>query len=380
MIKLLFVISGLSTGGAENMMIKLLDRFDRERFDITVISLTSGGELADRVTRQGIPLYQLNMAFGISGLFAFYELFKLIRKIKPDVVQTWMYHADLLGGVAARLCGINKIVWGIRNSNLDPVTTSRATRGVVRICSLISHAVPKAIISCSNKALEVHARLGYDRAKMFVIANGFDLEEFHPDGSSAKHFRTRLGLSDQSIVIGIVGRFDPQKDHQGFFKAVSIVANLFPEIQIVALGKGVDESNRTLMNFVENNNLQSKTHLLGLRSDVHKIMPAFDVYVSASAYGEAFPNVLGEAMASGVPCVTTDVGDSSWIVGDAGLSVEPRNPDELAAAIIKILRLSNDERMLMGKKGRERVLRFFEIKNIVREYEQYYETTMDLHN
>lgn len=370
--RVVFIITGLSTGGAEMMLFKVLERLDRQRFVPHVISLTTLGELAPRIAALGVPVDAVGMKPGFPSPSGFFRLVQLLRNLNPDVVHTWMYHADLLGGLAARLAGVSPVGWCVRNSNLDKGKTKFSTRAVVRLCASISRWVPSRILLCSEKARQVHVGCGYTAEKMLVVPNGFDLSQFKPDPDARHRVRSELGISDQTPLVGLIGRFDPQKNHLGFFEAAAVLYRHMPQAHFVLAGQGVDSRNAALMQSIAQAGVLANTHLLGLRNDMPALMATLDVLVSSSSYGEAFPNVLGEAMACGVPCAVTDVGDSAYIVGDTGRVVASGNMVGLAQALADILQLPAAERLALGEAARNRVATHFEIGHITRQYEAFY--------
>lgn len=370
--RIVFIITGLYTGGAEMMLLKVLERLDRQRFAPHVISLTTLGELAPRIAALGIPVDAMGMKPGLPSPSGFFRLVRLLKRLKPDVVHTWMYHADLLGGLAARLAGVSAVGWCIRNSNLDKDKTKFSTRAVVGLCASISKWLPSRILSCSEKARQFHVACGYVAEKMLVVPNGFDLSQFKPDLDARFRVRAELGITDQTPLVGLIGRFDPQKNHAGFFEAAGMLHRHMSQVHFVLAGQGVDVSNAALMQTITQEGVQGNTHLLGLRNDIPALMGALDVLASSSSYGEAFPNVLGEAMACGVPCAVTDVGDSAYIVGDAGRVVATGDMAGLADALAGILQLPAAEWLALGEAARTRVATHFEIGRITRQYEAFY--------
>jgi glycosyltransferase involved in cell wall biosynthesis len=373
--RVLYIITGLSTGGAEMMLFKVLERLDRQRFSPHVISLTSLGDLAPRIVALGIPVEAMGMRPSITGWLNFFRLVRLLKRLHPDVVHTWMYHADLLGGLAARLAGISAVGWCIRNSNLDKDKTKFLTRAVVGLCALISKWVPSRILSCSEKARQVHVAHGYAAEKMVVVPNGFDLTRFKPDNDARHRIRAELGITEQTPLVGLIGRFDPQKNHAGFFEAAVVLHREMPQVHFVLIGNGIDINNAALMQAITHAGVLANTHLLGLRNDIPELMAALDVLASSS-YGEAFPNVLGEAMACGVPCAVTDVGDSAYIVGDTGRVVASGDMHGLAAALGDLLALPLPEKAALSERARARVAEHFEIGGVVRRYEKFYESLL----
>jgi len=283
-----------------------------------------------------------------------------------------MYHADLLGGLAARLAGVRALGWCIRNGNLDRNKTKLSTRLMVDACAWLSHWLPDKILSCSEAARQIHVDYGYMADKFVVVPNGFDLGYFQQDFLARAAVLSELGVRMDTPLVGMIGRFDPQKNHAGFFNMAGLLHRRMPEIQFVLAGTRIDEANGDLMRMVEAAGVRQVTHLLGFRDDVYRLMTALDVLVSSS-YGEAFPNVLGEAMACGVPCAVTNVGDSTYIVGDTGHIVAPGDMVGLATAVESLLLLTMDERRALGMRARTRVAEHFEIGQVVKRYEAFYD-------
>ncbi|WAR43804.1 glycosyltransferase family 4 protein [Methylomonas rapida] len=369
--KVLFVITGLSTGGAEMMLIKVLEHLDRRRFQPYVISLSPLGELAPRISALGVSVRSVDMKGGLSDMAGFVSLLRMIKTIRPDVVHTWMYHADLLGGLAARLAGVKAIGWGIHNSNLDADKTKLSTRAIVRLCAFFSPWLPRLILSCSEQARLIHIEKGYAAEKMVVVPNGFDLMRFKPDNNARHSVRKELGLMQDVLLVGLIGRFDPQKNHAGFFRAAGYLLEKMPSVRFLLAGKNIASANSNLLQMAKDAGVLENCHFLGLRDDIPRLMAALDVLASSSD-GEAFPNVLGEAMASGVPCAVTDAGDSAVIVGDVGRSVAVGDMRGLAVAMQELLCLSPEEKQSLSEKIRHRVLSHYEISQVVRDYEDFY--------
>lgn len=374
--KIAFIITGLSTGGAEMMLHKLLQNIDRNRFEPRVISLISLGEIGPRIESLGIPVFALGMRRSIPNPWLIVRLALLLRQLQPDVVHTWMYHADLLGGIAAKLAGCKRLIWGIRHSNLSKTENKRSTLAVVGLCAGISHWLPNQILSCSIRAKEVHAIAGYADEKIHIIPNGFDLTCFTPDEAARVSVRAELGLSADTQLIGLVARFDPQKNHLGFVQAAASVLAQLPQVHFVLAGSGVDGSNVSLQTAMDAHaGLKEHMHLLGRRDDIPRLMAAVDVLASPS-HGEAFPNVLGEAMACGVPCVVTDAGDSAEIVGTSGRVVPVGDMAGLAKQLLQVLSLSSVERVTLGQQARARVQSEYEISRVAGQYQAFYERMM----
>jgi len=366
-----FVISSLDTGGAETMLFKLLERLDRARFAPTVISLTTAGAFGPRLSAIGIPVTALDMPRGLPSPADFVRLVQALRRARPALVHTWMYHADLLGGAAARLLGIRRVLWGIRHSDLSPEHNKASTLRVVRICARLSGWLPAHILCCSKRAREIHVAAGYDAGKFTILPNGFELERFRPSAEGREAVRRELGIPEAAPVVGHVGRLHPQKNHIGLIEAARRIRDARPDARFVFAGAGVEPTNPSFWDLVEANGLADCVQALGRRDDVPNLMAAFDVLASPS-HGEGFPNVVGEAMSCGVPCVVTDVGDCAELVGSTGRVVAPGAMQALAAEVVGLLALPLAERAALGAMARDRVARHYEIGAIVQAHERFY--------
>lgn len=370
-VTIIYVITGLFTGGAETMLFKVLQKIDRNRFKPVVISLTTKGEIGPPIEELGIRVYALDMWPKLPCPVKFMRLAFLVRKLRPSIVHTWMYHADLLGGLAARMVGVKRIVWGVRQSNLSFAHNKSTTLLVMKLCALISCCLPRRILTCSEQAQTNHVAAGYDASKMVLIPNGFDLSRFLPDVIARGALREELGLDRDASLVGLIARDDPQKNHPGFIKAAELVHKTLPRVHFVLAGSGIDGNNKPLVSLIARAGLTKYVHLLGRRNDIPQLMASFDLLASSS-FGEAFPNVLGEAMACGVPCVVTDVGDSAEIIGEAGRVVVPGDMIALAQHLIELLQWPAEKRNQLGTCARQRVRERYEIGNVTRRYEEFY--------
>jgi glycosyltransferase involved in cell wall biosynthesis len=371
MIRVLFVTTGLDTGGAELMLYRLIAGLDRATFACSVVSLTDCGPTAAKLRALGVPVQALGMRRGVPDPRAVPRLARWMRRLAPDVVQTWMYHADLIGGLAARLAGRRALAWSLRQSTLDARTSKRSTVWTVRACAPLSRFVPARIVCCSEASRRVHVAAGYTSRKMLVIPNGFDVGAFRPDPGVRVAVRRELSVPDDALLVGLVARWDPQKDHATFLRAAARVAARCPA-QFVLCGEGVTSDNAVLAGWIEAAGLGGRCHLLGSRDDMPRLTAALDVACSASAYGEGFSNVLGEAMACEVVCVATDVGDAALIVGDTGRVVPPRDAAALAAALGEVLALDPGARAQLGRAARARVQQQFDLSTCVARYAALY--------
>jgi len=354
------------------MLYKLLSRTDRQEFLSEVISLKVIGPIGERIQALGVPVSELCMRPGVPSPGAVLQLARALRRSRPDVVQTWMYHADLMGGLAARLVGRLPVAWNVRHSRLDPDIDKPATILVGKLCARLSHRLPNRILSCSEAGRSVHVGMGYAANKMQVIPNGFDLSAYRACPSTRQPVREELDIPLEAPIIGLVGRYHPMKDHHGFVQAAKILHARYPEVHYVLCGDEVDGSNAELTGWIDQAGVRPVFRLLGRRDDLPRLNAAFDIAALSSRYGEGFPNVVGEAMACGIPCVVTDVGDAGYIVGETGITVPPQDPGALAAAWAQLMEMGQEGRQALGDRARERVEQEFDLNVIVCRYEQLY--------
>ena len=366
--KIVHVINGLANGGAEGVLYRLCKHDNRCQH--IIISMMDEGKYGPLLKDMGIEVYCLNMPQGCLSISGLWQLFKLICNNKPDVVQTWMYHADLIGGVVAKLADVNHIFWNVRHTNLEPGKSKRSTIWVAKVCAVISGWVPRKIVYCAHKAKAVHEAMGYKKGKAEIIANGFDLAQLSIDIAAKATFRSELGLNDDVSLIGMVGHYHPMKDHVNLIKALCLVKKENYNFKLVLIGRDLNTKNQTLLNLIRDNRLTENVILLGNRNDIPTVMNGLDLHILSSS-SEAFPNVVAEAMACGTPCVVTDVGDAALIVGESGCIVPPKEPQSLANSIMQALQEKqiNQQAWLLRKEAcRNRIVDNFSMEKMIEGY------------
>lgn len=371
MIRVMHIITDLDTGGAEMMLCKLVCAMDRKQFQNRVISLQPPGAVGQRIREIGVPVDSLYLNPACPNPLAFLRAIHVMREWRPHVVQTWMYHADLFGMITWAAAGRGALLWNIRCTHVDFSKYRRSTRWVMKGCAEFSRA-PHAVIANSRVAIEDHRKMGYHPKRWVVIPNGFNLQHFRPDTAMRSQIRKELEIPEVAPVVGLVARFDPMKDHAAFFSAAKIVAAGRPDTHFVLCGEGVNRDNPKLRTLLRDLGSVLNIHMLGRRDDINRIMVGLDILVSASVYGESFPNVIAEAMACGVPCVVTDVGYSAKLIENTGQVVPRRNPPAMAHAVLDFINLDVDKRHALGRSAREKIENHYSIENIVAEYEELY--------
>jgi glycosyltransferase involved in cell wall biosynthesis len=332
------LITGLQVGGAQHALMRLATHDKAYRH--VVISMLDEDAFGPKLRAANIDVHALNMPRGRPTLAGLRQLIGLLRDLRPHAVQTWLYHADIMGSVAALCAGCIPTFWGIRFSTLDGVVTNRVAAILVKLCAFSSRFLPKKVISCSDSGKSSHLDLGYGKNSIEVVYNGYDvaaLEKLAEGASSSLDglgLREGLGLSEGTFLLGVAARWDPQKDHETLFAALAQLKEQGTRnIHTLLFGMGTDTGNNVLMERHRHHGLESQITPLGDRDDAPALMAALDVHVLPSVSGEGFSNSVAESMAVGTPNIVTDVGDSAMIVGDTGWSVPRQDPTALAQAI-----------------------------------------------
>lgn len=365
------IIVGLDVGGAELMLKRLiLSHSGKSEYLHSVISLTGVGKIGSELQSNGVRVTALGITNPLGVLGAFLRIRNELINSRPDIVQTWMYHADLLGGLAAYSAGIRRIVWGIRTTEIK-AGGSRITRLIRSLCGILSRQIPMKIVCAANAAREVHEKIGYVPHKMLVIPNGFAVEKLVAAPDQVKVIRDLTGLTSAHRIIGSVGRFNPVKDQYSFVRAAGILARHYSDLRFLMIGRGLDWGNDQLVRWVVETGQADKFVLLGERSDIPVCLAVMNIFCLHSRT-EGFPNVLGEAMAMAKPCVATDVGDVSLLLGDAGVLVPPGSPTALANGIQKLLSFSQAQTIEIGISARQKINSYYTMDVVRMRYEELY--------
>ena len=369
MITVMHLISGLETGGAERMLARLVTRADPARCRSLVVSLGKTGPAAAPIEKAGIVCAGLGMNLRAPMPGGLVRLVKLLRRERPDILQTWLYHADFFGLLAARLAPVPALLWNLRCSDMQ----LRALPAALRLLLARLSAIPDAVIVNSQAGRRFHESIGYRPRRWEYLPNGFDTAELASDGEARARLRAGLGLDDEAIAIGLPARFHPMKDHASFLAAAKILAIREPQARFVLIGAGTEAANPRFASLLAQSGIAARVLALGERRDMPAVYAGLDIATLCSQSGEGFPNALGEAMACGTPCVATDIGDAADLVGDTGLVVPRRDPAALAAAWQALIAEGPKARRIRGLMARARIRRDYELDAVVGRYLSLYE-------
>jgi len=364
-LRVLHLIPELDVGGAELMLARLVAAVDRSCVEPLVVSMTDVGPVGAAMREAGTTVVALGMGQAGVRIDRLLKLVPLLRRARPHLVQTWLYHADLAGLVAARCAGIQNVVWNIRCSEIDTREHSAAVAIARRVLPRLS-SWPAAVIANSDAGRTAHAGLGYRPRRWVVIPNGIDTRRFRPSAAARAAFRREIGAADDVPLVGMVARLHPMKDHANFLSAAALVSARCPGARFVVAGRDVDTS-PALRAQVAALQLENRVRLLGERSDAPDVLAALDVAVMPSR-SEGFPTVVAEAMACATPCVATDVGDARTIIGDNGVVVPSHNPGALAEGIVRLLQMEPPALRALGSAARAAVAERYAIERIAEQY------------
>ncbi|MDF3079021.1 MAG: glycosyl transferase [Sphingobacteriaceae bacterium] len=375
MAKILHIITGLNQGGAESVLVRLLENYTVND-EFHVISLLGEGFFSTRVSKVTPHIYHLSFRNFFRSVQSVIKLIRLLRQINPDIVQTWMYHADLLGGILTKIFTDARVIWNIRNGNVEPDTLSGRTRLVIRLCSLFSYYIPSTIICSSFFAASSHKTVGYDKSKLIVIGNGIDTSVFAIKNTKPA-ISQKLSLPSSSILLGNISRWHPVKDHYTLLKAFANVLNDRKDVFLLLVGSGLIPGNKQLEIWIDRLNIRNNICLCGPYDDVVEIYNAIDIHV-LSSIGESFPNVVIEAMSCGVQNVVTDVGDAKRIVGDVKFVSAPGNDELLGRAILNAIEYIEANARTYRQVNRNHVIESFTIEAMCESYRKLWHKKGDL--
>ena len=376
--KVLQIITSLSTGGAETMLRNVVLGLDRQHFQARVISLTGKDSIGKELEADGVSVTALDGRRGLLYPHQFMRARRVIQNWQPDLVHSWMYHANVFAhclrasGAGAR----QPLITSVRGALNAPHSQGSTLRLVRCIDARLSKRAD-AVVYNSAESAKQHANSGYDRAKTIVIPNGFDTARFRPDAAARTRVRAELGINGEELI-GLVARFNSVKGHRIFLEAAKEVHNERAHQMFVLIGRDCDTANAELVRWIAELGLGQRVKLLGERRDMPAVLNALDIAVCASI-SESFPNAIGEAMACGKPCVVTDVGDCAFLIGDAGEVAPAADPIGLAVAISRLSSRLAMEGQQLATKARKRVVSSFSLNAVVQQFAQLYVSVLQAH-
>jgi glycosyltransferase involved in cell wall biosynthesis len=368
LIKVCHLITGLDPGGAERALVNLVRQLPQPQFQNQVVSLTKPGVFAEELNAAGIPLVNLDMRRGVPSISGLGRLVRHLRNTKPTILQTWLYHADLLGTVACNFTPGLRLLWNVRCSDMVNAPGSNRLRHIMRLLRHQSRR-PDAIVVNSSSGKRFHEEFGYKPRRWVEIVNGVDTTRFRPRPEAKSELRARFGIDSNAYVIGLVARYHPMKDHETFLRAAAAFTLSHPSARFVLCGKECDSENKHLMRVIAETGLSDRVVLLGIQRDIEMVYPCLDVLTLTSRYGEGSPNVLIEGMACGIPCVSTDAGDSRQTIGASGIVVANGDRDALVAAWKAT---ADGNAGVLASDARARAIDKYRLDRICLEYETLY--------
>jgi glycosyltransferase involved in cell wall biosynthesis len=363
------IVTDLARGGAESFLQRLVAASGQTGVCHRVISLTTEGALAPEIRAAGADVSALSLAGAAGAPLALARLVRILRRQSPDVIMTWLYHADFFGTMAAALVPRVKLVWNIRCADMDMSKYGMTSRALPHVLARLSRR-PDVVVANSEAGRAIHAAYGYQPRRWEILPNGFDIEHFRPDAERRAKVRSNLRIDPATPVVGLFARFDPMKDHATFLAAAAEIVQSRPEARFLLVGRGTDGPDFDRL-IADREGLRHSLIRLGERTDVPELMAAVDVAV-CSSLTEGFPNAIGEAMSCAIPCVTTDVGDAAQIVGDTGRVVPKGDWRALALQLRDMLDLTPNARGALGAAARRRVEERFSLAAVAARYAELF--------
>lgn len=378
MIKVINIITGLYQGGAEMQLLYNMKNIDTKKYKCYVVSLCDEGNVGKKIIQAGIPVYSLDIKKSKYAIIRFlmfiralFILSRYIKEVKPDIVQTWLHHADLAGLIACKLAGHKKLFWSVHCSYLRPPYFKKRNIILVKLLGKLSK-IPKVISFNSSAGLKSHIEMGYIPKQMKMIPCGFDSKIFSPNSKKRQNIRDYYGISDSDFLVGFVGRHHVVKDIKTFLLAVHELSKKHNNIQTIMVGQGFDEFNQEIISLKKDLQLKN-IKLLGRRDDVPALMNAFDLFLITSV-SEGFPNVLGEAMLTGLPCLVTDVGDCKEVLANNKYVFNVGDYKGMANKASEIINLTELQKKELSLYNQKIIKKNYEISIVTKKYQEIYKT------
>ncbi|MCB0331111.1 MAG: glycosyltransferase [Bdellovibrionales bacterium] len=371
-VRVAHIITSLHGDGAQRMLYRVAAAAPLATCDLqhVVISLEAGGEMSRDFEKRGIPVYELGMARRMPSLKNIKTLQDIMKTERPSIIQGWMYHGNVVASLSKLFHSDAKLFWNIRRCVYDLRDDHFFTRQTIRLNAALSRFTDR-IIYCAQLAADQHEHIGFTPRNRVVIPNGFNTERFTPLPGARSRLCEQLKIDTDTLIVGNVGRFHPQKDHETLLQAFAQVKAQCPKVHLVCVGREMTSENAVLSSWMRTLGIETSVSLLGVRADIPQLMSGFDIYCSSSV-NEGFPNVLGEAMACGIPVVSTDVGASGEMLDGLSPVVPRRDAEALARVVCEVIAMSSEKRALLGEQAREKVLKHYSLERVVAMYQDLY--------
>lgn len=358
--RIVLFVPNLNRGGTERQVALLAQYWGRQGYDVTVATFRSAGAFEQGLREANVRIENLGKGRLPRTFGSLVNLIRLLRQDSNTILYSFLPAANVVAAFAGLVCRNNTIVWGVRSASLPLDRYSAKTRFTYAAEHFLRR-IPQRIIVNSRAGLEACARRGYPVERMRVVSNGFETNVFHPDPDARQRQRRALGLGDDEVVIGLPARIDPVKDHETFVKAAALFLASGAKARFVCYGGGLKDLGQSLKKLAEEKGIAEHILWVGEQGDMPLALNALDIATLCSV-SEGFPNAVGEAMACGVPCVVTDVGDAAYLVSDTGLVVKPRAPEELALAWRRLI--DAPDRKHLGEAARRRIVGHFSVESL----------------
>ncbi len=369
MIEIVFLVRSLEYGGAERQVVTLANALDKTCFNVTILCLYSGGELETQLDN-GVQLICLEKRDRWDILFFLWRLYRVLKEIKPAVLHGYLSTQNLLTILFKPFFPATRMFWGIRATKVDFSHYGWLAALLFKLECFFSQFADLIIVN-SDAGYKYHLLQGFSGDKMVVINNGIDTNLFKANSKYRIKVRSEWQVLPNTILIGLIGRLDPMKDHPTFLRAAALLSKNERDVVFVCVGTGEKNYTYKLQQLAAQLEIADKVKWAGSRTNMVEVYNAFDIVVSSSCEGEGFANAVSEAMACGVPCIVTNVGDSALIVGDIGLVILPKNPQALASALQNFIDLSPPQRAELGFRGRARIENNFSVPQLVKTTADY---------
>ena len=362
--KILFFIRALDAGGAERQLVVTAKGLAERGYKVTVLTFYSGGFYADEFADTKVELLSLHKKGRWDLLRFLLRLIRVLRQKSPDVIYSYLGVANILSVLIRFFIPDTRVAWGVRASNMNLEEYDWLSRWSYRLeCRLSRFA--DIIIANSQAGLKFAVAHGFPEKKLTVIPNGIDTKRYYPDKLAGETLRKAWGVAENKLLIGMVGRIDPMKGHAVFLEAAALGQREHKQLRFVCVGTGEAEYEKAMHQLATDQGLDNVLIWAGRHADMHAVYNALDIASLSSLYGEGFPNVLGEAMACGTPCVATDVGDSALVIGNTGRVIPANNSQALFTAWNELLLLESDDFNQLSQQARKRVINEFSVKALL---------------